>query len=97
MNRLRDVLDTPGGPVHSEPPPNPRRKITCEFCECELGQSGEYKSLSDTAKKYRALKDTNEKLEAELTKVRQDCESLRHEIEALKPKVKERTQGGLAL
>jgi hypothetical protein len=91
---MSDVLDTPGGPVHSEPPPNPRRKITCEFCECELGQSGEYKSLSDTAKKYRALKDTNEKLEAELTKVRQDCESLRHEIEALSQRQKSGPRAG---
>lgn len=62
------------------------KKITCEFCECELGKSGEYKQLSETAKRYRKLKDENEKLEGELTKSRQDVATLQREIEALRPK-----------
>jgi predicted RNase H-like nuclease (RuvC/YqgF family) len=77
--------------IPSTPPGNPERerfpnKVTCEFCECELGRSGEYKQLSDTAKRYRKLKDENEKLEQDLTKVRQECEELKRKLEALAPK-----------
>jgi hypothetical protein len=88
MKRLFDIMDPPSGGA----PPAPERgerfpnKVTCEFCECELGRSGEYKQLSETAKRYRKLKDENEKLEQDLTKVRQECEELRRKLEALAPK-----------
>jgi predicted RNase H-like nuclease (RuvC/YqgF family) len=62
------------------------KKITCEFCECELGKSGEYKQLSEAAKRYRKLKDENEKLEGTLATVRQECEDLKRKLEAVAPK-----------
>ena len=65
------------------------KKITCEFCECELGKSGEYKQLSETAKRYRKLKDDNEKLEGTLATVRQEVEDLKRKLEAVAPKKKE--------
>lgn len=78
------------------PAPDPRKKITCEFCECELGMSGEYKQLSDTAKRYRKLKDENEKLEGTLATVRTEVEDLKRKLEEARPKP--RTEGrGLAL
>lgn len=64
------------------------KKITCEFCECELGRSGEYKQLSETAKRYRKLKDENEKLEGTLTTVRQEVEDLKRKLEESAPKPK---------
>lgn len=73
-----DILNPEGG---NTPPPNLRRKITCEFCECELGTSGEYKSLSETAKKYRGLKEANEKLQGELAKVREEKELLQRKLD----------------
>lgn len=66
------------------------KKITCEFCECELGKSGEYKQLSETAKRYRKLKDDNEKLEGTLATVRQEVEDLKRKLEAVAPKEKGR-------
>ena len=62
------------------------KKITCEFCECELGRSGEYKQLSETAKRYRKLKDDNEKLEGTLATVRQEVEDLKRKLEEVRPK-----------
>lgn len=73
-------------PANDPPRPDSRRKITCEFCECELGMSGEYKQLSETAKRYRKLKDDNEKLEGTLATVRQEKEDLARKLEELKPK-----------
>jgi len=78
----------PAGTIEAERP----KKITCEFCECELGRSGEYKQLSETAKKYRKLKDENEKLEGELATCRQREEGLKRELEALKPKEREKSK-----
>lgn len=93
MGKLFDIMDPPGGPPApsggGERFPN---KVTCEFCECELGRSGEYKQLSDTAKRYRKLKDENEKLEGELTKTRQEVEELKRKLEALAPKAKEKKE-----
>ena len=79
-----DILDPPANVP--DPPAPSRRKITCEFCECELGQSGEYKHLSETAKTYRKLKDENEKLEGALATARQENEDLKRKLEELKPK-----------
>jgi predicted RNase H-like nuclease (RuvC/YqgF family) len=62
------------------------KKITCEFCECELGRSGEYVELSAKAKMLRKLKDENEKLEGTLATVRTQVEDLKREIEQLRPK-----------
>jgi len=74
------------------------RKITCEFCECELGMSGEYKSLSEKAKKLRKLADDNEKLEGTLATVRQEKEDLARRLQELQaaPK-KEKSPSGLML
>lgn len=83
MHRLNSPDELiPVGTVEIERP----KKITCEFCECELGRSGEYKQLSDTAKRYRKLKDENEKLEGTLATVRQECEDLKRKLEAVAPK-----------
>lgn len=69
---LPDILEGGGGgaptPTVTDAPSN-RKKITCEFCESELGPSGEYKKLSDKAKKMRDAEETidaNEKLIGEL-------------------------------
>jgi predicted RNase H-like nuclease (RuvC/YqgF family) len=64
------------------------KKITCEFCECELGKSGEYVELSAKAKMLRKLKDENEKLEGTLATVRQEVEDLKRKLEAVSPKEK---------
>lgn len=86
-----DILNPSPTPTPSERP----GKITCEFCECELGRSGEYKQLSETAKKYRKLKDENEKLEGTLATVRQEVEDLKRKLEEARPKEKERKVSGL--
>jgi hypothetical protein len=75
-----DVLSEGGGNV--EPPriiaePGRPKKITCEFCECELGASGEYKKLSDKAKLYRDAEETIERLQSELVSLRADLTAAR--------------------
>ena len=82
-----DILNPPAV-VDIERP----KKITCEFCECELGKSGEYKQLSDTAKKYRKMKDDNEKLEGSLATARQEIEDLKRKIEETAPKPKNKSK-----
>ncbi len=77
-----DILNPAPATVEIDRP----KKITCEFCECELGRSGEYKQLSATAKRYRGLKDENEKLENELTAARQQVEELKKRLEATEEK-----------
>lgn len=60
------VLPTVGG----------HKKVTCEFCECELGQSGEYKKLSEKARKFRKLEEENEKLDGTIATLRTEKEHL---------------------
>jgi predicted RNase H-like nuclease (RuvC/YqgF family) len=76
---------------------NRPRKITCEFCECQLGKSGEYQSLSDKAKKFRKLADENEKLEGELANARMTIEDMKRKMEEVAPKPEEKKRGGLLL
>jgi hypothetical protein len=76
--------------------PGRPRKITCEFCECELGNSGEYKRLSEKAKGYRDSDEKIERLQAELMSVRADLATARQAVPA--PVTQRDTRpGGIAL
>jgi hypothetical protein len=93
-----------GSVIDPAPPPAPalerdtRGKVTCEFCECELGRSGEYKSLSEKAKKLRKLADDNEKLEGELATARTEREDWKRKYDALTTAPKSETRkGGLLI
>jgi DNA repair exonuclease SbcCD ATPase subunit len=81
---LRDVIDAGGGGNTPPPPPDPGRprKITCEFCECDLGNSGEYKKLSDKAKGFREAEETIEKLNATISELRAEITALKAQIPA---------------
>ena len=75
-----DILDPQAPPVPRNVELQRPRKITCEFCECELGSSGEYKKLSDKAKKYRDAEETIERMEAELATLRADLATARQSV-----------------
>lgn len=73
-------------PVVPTPEPAPgRRKIRCEFCETELGSSGEFVRLSDRAKKLRSLEESNEALEKVVADVRKENEELKTKIRESAP------------
>lgn len=88
-----DILD--GGRGNPPPPPDPNRprKITCEFCECELGSSGEYKKLSDKAKGFRKAEETIADLEGTISTLRQEIEDLKAKGGGSAPRVR----SGIAL
>jgi hypothetical protein len=76
-------------PVGDPPSPSamtsvPRRKICCEFCDCELVGSGEILKMSDTARGYRDLKEKHERLKADLADVEQKYTKEKTEHDALK-------------
>jgi hypothetical protein len=78
---MADVLDgTP--PVVTAPTEPGRRKIVCEFCDCELGADGSYKKMSDKAKKLRDAEETIESLEATISELRSEVTTLKAQIPA---------------
>lgn len=87
-----DVID---GVPPTVPEPRPR-KITCEFCECELGSSGEYKKLSDKAKKFRESEEIIEDLEGTIATLRGEIEDLKNAAREHSPATV-RTSSGLRL
>lgn len=98
-----DVLNEGGGVPSNDPPRNDSgrpRKITCEFCECELGVSGEYKKLSEKAKAYRDSEEKIENLQAELASVRSELTAAKSALVAATPaptSAERRTGGGISM
>lgn len=91
---MNELLPNPNPVPVPSPSPEPARahKVTCEFCECVLGPSGEYVSLSEKAKTLRKQSETIEALREELAEAaRLQAETQRERDEArsqLAPKVK---------
>jgi hypothetical protein len=79
MGTVTDPLIDPGGNRGSQPEPTRTRKIKCEFCECELGASGEYMRLSEKAKGLRKAEETIEELNKELGRTRTELEELKRQ------------------
>jgi hypothetical protein len=76
--------------------PGLRAKTKCEFCECELGKSGEYMRLSDKARKLRKLEEENTALEGTIATLRHENEELKAEKAARTPPATT-TRSGLKL
>lgn len=68
-----DILTPPAPARETESRP---RRIVCEFCESELGPSGEYKHLSDRAKKLRKAEERIDELQAEIVRLNAEISSL---------------------
>jgi hypothetical protein len=72
--------------VLEEPTPAPApasTKVTCEFCGCQLGPSGEYMQLSERAKGLRQLEDSLSTSQAETAAARANlADALRERDEA---------------
>jgi hypothetical protein len=83
-------MTTDGLPRTENTPPTPTPesgapsgKVTCEFCQCVLGPSGEYMQLSPRAKELRAIDDTLSTVREELAASQRDlAEALRERDEA---------------
>lgn len=57
-----------GGEPRPEPAaPSPKKKITCESCDCVLAPSGDALELSPKYKKFRDAADEVERLKLEVT------------------------------
>lgn len=77
----RNLNEPPTPPAPDVAPPT--GKVTCEFCSCTLGPSGEYLQLSPRAKELRALEDTLDTVRGELAAAREDvAAALRERDEA---------------
>lgn len=74
-----DPLDTNNLPP--APPSNPpRRKIVCEFCECQLTPNGEIISLGTKAKIHRDHSDVVERKDSEIHKLTEEISGLRKQL-----------------
>ena len=88
----------PNLPPVGDPEPRPptpidsrRRKLCCEFCDCELtSATGEVLKMSDKAKAYRDLKEKHEKLQAQLADLEAQHTALKSEHTALKTKTEKK-------
>lgn len=91
-----DIIESnvPPPPMRIENEPVRSRKIVCEFCESELGPSGEYKRLSDKAKKFRDLEEKNDQLEMELTSARREITDLKTRLTASNPPANSQARRG---
>lgn len=69
-------------------PPNPddrKKRIACEFCECNLTPAGELSGkLSARARKLRDLENTVEDITAKLARSEEALAAARTEVESLK-------------
>jgi hypothetical protein len=96
-----DILNEGGG-GSPEPRPTPeppgRRKIVCEFCDCEVGVDGSYKKLSDKAKSFRDQEERIEALNKTLGEKDREIAALKAQIPAppANPRAGER-RGGVLL
>lgn len=82
MHILRDVIEGAGGGTPAPTPEPVRRKIVCEFCECEVGADGSYKKLSDKAKSFRDAEETIETLQATVSTLQEEIRTLKAQIPA---------------
>lgn len=101
MFRLRDILnegDSGGAPPRIAPPEPGRRRIVCEFCDCEVGADGSYKKLSDKAKSFRDQEERIEALNKTLSEKDREIVTLKAQIPApsTNPRTEER-RGGVTL
>lgn len=102
MIRTMDFLRAPEGDVlDSGAPPRVEpvriKKITCEFCDCELGTSGEYKKLSDKAKMFREAEDTIETLRENVVRLEAEITALKAARPATAPAQSGERRSGIAL
>jgi hypothetical protein len=80
-----DLLPPAPTPLPADRP----RKLTCEFCECQLAPNGDVMSVSDRAKTYRDLKDKLDALKADLEAARANCTKADTRVRELEAKQKE--------
>jgi hypothetical protein len=92
MFQLRDIIDEGNTGKPPVVPPEPgRRKIVCEFCECELGADGSYKKLSDKARGFREHDEALAGLQKTIGEKDREIAALKAQIPA--PTVGPRAEG----
>lgn len=77
-----EILDPP-----DEQKETPRaKKLTCEFCDCRLSQSGEVIHRSEKAKSFMDLEKSKTELEGKLSTMQAELEETKTKLlEATKP------------
>jgi hypothetical protein len=86
------MLETPPAPLRTnEPDPvreTPPRYLECDFCHCKLTRTGEVYQVSAEAREFRDANEKHkkqvEKLDEEMTKLREQIAAKDAEIAALK-------------